>query len=386
VKLILVCNYPLDRQQSMLRFGALLREQWQRRGWEVECLAPKANVITTRLAASRRGSKWAGYLDKYILFPSQLARSLRATRSTMQAGHAVVHVVDHSNSVYVPQHPGFPWVVTCHDLLAVRGALGEDTDCPASRLGRWLQRAIVRGLGRATAIVSDSSSTGRDVERLVPAPLGQLRRTISLSLHHPYRRIARDEALARLGTAAGVPWMKPFLLHVGSNLPRKNKPGVLRVFAQAAGDWPGNLVFCGAEIPPEVRELARSLGLSHRVFAQPVLSDPQLEAAYSLAHALVFPSKCEGFGWPVIEAQACGCPVICSDRTSLPEVGGIAALVYPFEDEAGMAHAVRQLVAPEMRSAVAARGAANLQRFTTDRMIDAYGEVYQKALAAWAAR
>jgi glycosyltransferase involved in cell wall biosynthesis len=378
MKILLVCNYAPDGQQSMLRFGALLRDQLQARGCEVAVLVPPARL---QRADGGARSKWLGYADKYVLFPPRLARWVEA-HARAAPGRTVVHVVDHSNAVYVPRRAAVPWVVTCHDLLAVRGALGEDTDCPATWLGRRLQRAIVRGLARADAIAADSASTLRDVERLVPARQAQPRKTILLGLNHPYRRVDGHEARARLAAVPGVPWAKPFLLHVGSNLPRKNKAGVLRVFSRLAPSWPGNLVFCGAPLPEELQREAAAAGLAQRVFAVPAPENAQLEAIYSLAHALVFPSRCEGFGWPVIEAQACGCPVVCSDRTSLPEVGGDAALVHALEDEAGMAAAVARLGEPAFRAEVVARGRANLARFATERMVDAYAALYDEVLAA----
>lgn len=381
MRIALLLNYAPDGQQSMLRFGGMLERGFRERDITVDLWRPERSRLVTALARRRSGSglrKWLGYVDKYLLFPRQL--KLLCGRSPAPD---VVHVVDHSNAVYVPRGVSrVPWVVTCHDLLAVRGARGEDTDCPASALGRRLQRSVVRGLGRAAAVVCDSTSTREDLERLVVAGSAQVRRVVLLGLNHAYHKISGDEAYARLRPVAGVPWAKPFLLHVGSNLPRKNKSGVLRIFARLSERWPGVLVFCGAELAPELRAQAAAAGVGDRVFAVPALDDRQLEAAYNLAHALVFPSRCEGFGWPVIEAQACGCPVVCSDRTSLPEVGGEGALVHALADEAGMADSVWSLGEPGFRAGVVARGHANLARFSTERMIDAYLAVDEAVLAA----
>jgi glycosyltransferase involved in cell wall biosynthesis len=380
MKLILVCNYAPDAQQSMLRFGALLQEQWSLRGYEVHVIAPSRSVFTCLLQLSKgRAAKWLGYVDKYLLFPRRLAQALAHIGNDAQT---VAHVVDHSNALYVPRRRGtMPWVVTCHDLLAVRGALGEDTDCPASGLGRQLQARIVRGLGRASAIVADSTYTLRDVNRLIRASRPQVRRVVFLGLNHPYRIIARSEARARLAAFPGVPWHESFVLHVGSNLSRKNKAGVLRVFARVAPNWPGNLIFCGAALPSELSAEATTLGVASRIFSVSAPDNAQLEAIYGLAHVLLFPSKSEGFGWPVIEAQACGCPVICSDRTSLPEIAGDAALVHALDDEVGMAASIRKLVEAPFRAACVGRGLANLARFANAGMIDAYGAVYEEVLS-----
>jgi glycosyltransferase involved in cell wall biosynthesis len=385
MKLLLVANYAPDRQHSMLRFAELLRASWAARGGEVTVVAPVPGTLTRPLASGGgAAAKWAGYFDKYVRFPGRLRRAVRAAAAAAGDG-LVVHVADHSNALYLPAAAspvGPPWVVTCHDLLAVRGALGEDTDCPASALGRQLQAAIRRGLGRAAAIACVSHNTQADVARLVTAPGPQPRPVIPLALNHPYSAIAPAEARRRLAAFPGGPWEQPFVLHVGSNLPRKNKAGVLRVFARLAANWPGHLVFAGPDLPPDLWAQAAAAGLAPRVF---VLRDPdnaRLEAAYSLAHALLFPSTGEGFGWPIIEAQACGCPVVCSDRTSLPEVGGDAARVHALADEAGMAESLRQLADPAVRAAAVARGRANLRRFDAAAMVDAHAALYEEVLAA----
>lgn len=365
MRVVLVGNYEPDAQQSMLRFGAMLMAGLKTRGHDVRLVRPDA--VFGRGVSTGFG-KWLGYVDKYLLFPRQLRR--------LTHGADLVHVVDHSNAVYVPSRRTVPWVVTCHDLLAVRGALGEDTDCPASALGRRLQRAIVAGLVRADAIGCDSTSTFADLNRLVPKSSGQIRRTILLGVNGSYRRLDPTEAHTRLAVIAGVPWDEPFLLHVGSNLARKNKAGVLRIFAQLRERWPGHLVFVGASWPEELREQARGWGIESRIFAVPKISDESLAAVYARAHALIYPSKCEGFGWPIIEAQACDCPVICSDRTSLPEVAGEGGLIFRLNDEAGMANAVLRLTQPEFRSAEVHRGHENVRRFTIDRMVDDYLELY----------
>lgn len=376
MRVILLGNYGPDRQQSMLRWGDLLARELPRRGWSTVSVAP--SPIVTRWVRAGVGAKWAGYLDKYVAFPRRLSARIAAEASR---GKLLVHVVDHSNAVYIPRRKSpARWIATCHDLLAVRGALGEDTDCPASLLGKRLQRAIVAGLSRADAIAADSSSTLDDLNRLVAPKGAQFRRRILLGQNHPYRRVPGDAAQSRLVAVAGAPWRQPFVLHVGSNLARKNKLGIVRVFAALAQRWSGNLIFCGAPLPAEIRAQALAAGIGDRVFAVPHLDNTQLEAAYNCAHALLYPSKCEGFGWPVAEAQACGCPVVCSDRTSLPEVGGEAALIHAFEDETGMAESILKLADPEFRTAVIARSLQNAERFSTDAMIDAYVALYEEVL------
>ena len=105
-----------------------------------------------------RFAKWLGYLDKYLLFPFVLIWQARR--------FALVHIVDHSNAVYVFWLRSRKSVVTCNDLLAVRSALGEMPEHQTGLTGRWLQKWILAGLRRANRITCISDATRRDVLRL----------------------------------------------------------------------------------------------------------------------------------------------------------------------------------------------------------------------------
>ena len=107
---------------------------------------------------------------------------------------------------------------------------------------------------------------------------------------------------------------RPFILHVGSNLRRKNRDGVVRIFARTKNEWNGQLVLAGDPLDAELHSLGTEFGVSDRIVSIVNPESELLEALYSAAVALVYPSRFEGFGWPIIEAQACGCPVICRDR------------------------------------------------------------------------
>src|SRR5215212_1108299 len=122
---LLLGNYPLDQQQSMQRFSAMMLDGLTARGIEAEVVAPRPVLGNIRLLG-RFVQKWLGYIDKYVFFPRELRRRVAAGPS-----QSLVHICDHSNAVYVKACRPAPVVVTCHDLLAVRGGLGEDTDCPA---------------------------------------------------------------------------------------------------------------------------------------------------------------------------------------------------------------------------------------------------------------
>ena len=365
---LLIGNYALDRQQSMQRFTAMMLQGLAAAGVCAEVAAP-APVLGKLFGAENFLGKWLAYIDKFVLFP----RKLRA-RIAKQA--TVIHICDHSNAMYAADAVNAPTVVTCHDLIAVRQALGEELHCPVSFTGRLLQRWILRSLRRADAVVCVSTATRDDAERLVardgPAPNLAV---ISNGLNYPYRKLPESEALARFKDISGL--TVPFVLHVGSNLPRKNRDGVIRIFALTKEKWNARLVFAGDALTSDQLLLVERLGVRDRVIQLENATNQQLEALYSLATALLYPSLSEGFGWPIIEAQACGCPVICSDIPPMPETAGDGALLRGVTDEKGFASDLLRLNDPAERAILSERGLRNAERFSTATMITRYIDIYR---------
>jgi len=373
MKILLVGNYAPDALESMTRYARLMQQGLREAGHEVALALPLA-VLNRSQRAPHGVWKWVGYLDKQLLSVPGLWRAA--------ADVDVVHVCDQGNSVYVPLRSGIPHIVTCHDLLAVRGALGEATDCPASFLGRQLQRSIVRGLRRAQALACVSSATQRDAQRLLHGYAGRITLAPN-ALNYPYRIISPARARARLAEIHGFDVVSPFVLNVGSSLRRKNRQAVLHAVAAVRNSWHGRIVFAGEPLSAELRMLARELGLTERLVEVIKPANEILEALYNQALALHFPSRFEGFGWPIIEAQACGCPVICSNREPLPEVAGGAALMYDAEDFAGLGAAIVQLDGtPELREDLRQRGLRNARRYAREPMIQRFVSLYQSLAAA----
>ena len=370
----------------MLRFLRMMENGLCEQDVTVEQLSP--TVLLGRGRATTHGlGKWLAYVDKYILFPRTLRRRMREHGQSW-----VVHICDHSNAVYAPAagSAGHSVLVTCHDMGAVRGALGEATDCPASSMGKRLQRWIVRSLGRADLLSCVSTATRQDIERLVRRPDGSrpITRLVLNGLNAPFRRLDPAETGARLATVPELGDGRPFVLNVGSSLRRKNRDAVLRIFGRVANQWPqGRLVFAGEALPTDLMQLAHELGVSDRVVQIVGPSHATLEALYNRALALLFPSRFEGFGWPVIEAQACGCPVLCSDAGSLGEVAGQGAFVRPAADEEAFAQEWLRLASDESaRAAWVEAGQQNLARFGTGAMIERYTQLYDELLKDRATR
>jgi alpha-1,3-rhamnosyl/mannosyltransferase len=164
-----------------------------------------------------------------------------------------------------------------------------------------------------------------------------------------------------------------YVLYFGSNKPHKNVPRLVQAFAQARIEAQGSrieLVVAGHwdERYPEAKQAAERLGLKDTVkFIGPV-KDADLPALYGGAELFVFPSEYEGFGLPVLEAMACGAPVVCSSRSSLPEVAGDAALLCDPQDVESLARTIEQaLTDRDLRAALQQRGLARAAQFSWEQ-------------------
>jgi glycosyltransferase involved in cell wall biosynthesis len=368
---LLLGNYQPDQQESMQRFSAMMLRGLTARGIETKLIAPQVIFGNVGFLGAF-AKKWLGYVDKFVLFPFQLRKGIQ------KWSNVIVHICDHSNAVYVNRCRPVPVMVTCHDLLAVRGGLGEDTDCPATFTGRLLQRWILRGLDRAEAIACVSSATAADASRLLSLSHSELITVVSLGLSYDYKQVPIDDARLRLAPFHSLDLERPFVLHVGSNLRRKNRDGVLRIIGRVKEQWSGQVVFAGDPLTRELRRLAEKLGIADRVVEIPGPANEVLEALYTSAVALLYPSRFEGFGWPVIEAQACGCPVICSDAGPLPEIAGDAGLFHSLDDEDGFASDLLRLSDSAERIRWSDKSLINVKRFSTLHMIDEYIGIYRR--------
>ena len=232
----------------------------------------------------------------------------------------------HATFNIMPAGLPMPCLVTIHDIMRLThpawcrtGLRGE-----VERLfyGHGLRRAI----RTADAIAAISTATATQLAAYDPDVAARTTVTLSGVSDH-FRPVAPDAAaLAALGLTPG----RPFVLTVGQDAPYKNHEGAMRGFAAAFADDRGiDLVMVQRRGAGRVRleSLARALGIDERVHFLPVVGSDALVTLYGAARVLLHPSFAEGFGNPVAEAMASGCPVVTSMTSSMPEVAGGAALL-----------------------------------------------------------
>ncbi len=262
-------------------------------------------------------------------------------------------------------HP-LPSVVTVHDL-------GYRYFPAAHPLAPWLYLdwAMRFSARAATRVLADSLATRRDLIRFYKIPPDKV------IVAYP----GRDESLHRVDPApvrAKYRLPENYLLHVGTLQPRKNLIRLIEAchVSRAMCHVPFNLVLVGKPGWLSAPILAKAREHADTVRFLEYVPDDDLGGLYSGAAAFVFPSLYEGFGFPVLEAMACGTPVICSNTSSLPELAGEAALFVDPLDTSALASAIlRVLSEPGLRAALVERGYQQIQKFS-------WAKAAQEALAA----
>lgn len=363
-----MANYEPDGQQSMMRYAAWLGRSLEARGHPVTTVRPRPYF--SRLAKHPGLSKYLGYLDKFVLFPRQLRRLAKT--------HDLVHILDHSNSMYLKVVRRKPNLITCHDVLAIRAAKNEFAESPTRWSGKLLQRWILSGLCGARHVLCVSQKTAEDLKKFIQTPGTEIR-VIHNALNWSYGPGAAlpGDLQAKLGLRIG----QAYFLHVGGNLWYKNRVGVLRIFARLVSMPEFSaavLVLAGESMTASMRAVIREQQISERVIEAANVTNDELQALYCNALALLYPSLEEGFGWPILEAQACGCPVITTGQLPMSEVAGEAAV---FIDPANPDSAAKTIAAGlQDRERLRAAGFRNLERFDETAILDQYCAFYEAIL------
>jgi glycosyltransferase involved in cell wall biosynthesis len=262
-----------------------------------------------------------------------------------------------------------PLVVTIHDLTPLRVP-----DVMPSLLRRTAYRWWnARAASLAGILLANSQATASDIGSFFP----NARARVRVVLH------AADDFLD--GPVEELPAAfadGPYLLSMGNIKPHKDLPTLLRAFAQVNVRRPElRLLLVGRDEPGYATSVLGDTPAARRVSFTGRVDDPVLRALYAGAGAFVFPSRYEGFGLPPLEAMASGTPVVCSDATSLPEVVGDAALVFPAGDVTAAAGAILRLLDDDsLRASLVSAGRERAALFTWERTAAQTADAYRDLL------
>ncbi len=298
--------------------------------------------------------------------------SLRQQWAVPQTLRRVGATLYHSPYYLMPYRPGIPTVLTVYDLIPL--LFPRQSSGRARLLFRWTMALALRA---ACHVIVISEATRADLARYFTVPSNRVT-VIPLAADaafHP-RPPGEVETVRR---QYGLP--ESFILYLGSNKPHKNLPRLIEAWSRLTPHVSRfTLAIAGVWDPryPEARLLAERLGLQNVRWLGPV-PEADLPALYSAATLFVFPSLYEGFGLPVLEAMACGTPVVCSSTSSLPEVAGDAALLVDPTDVQSLAAAIADLLGSEARrEEMKEKGLQQAARFSWERTAAMTLGIYQE--------
>lgn len=336
LRLGVICDYVEERWPSMDLFGDMLVETLR------EQYASAIGAEQLRPSIRRRFSRIPGCAglfwnadrlwNRFFDYPAWLAR--RAEEFDL------FHLVDHSYGQLLRELPDGRTVVTCHDIDTFRCILEPEFD-PRPRWFRSMAQRSLRGFLRAAQVICVSSFTRAKLleYRLFPPE------KISVIPPGVDPAFLRRESPDGLLPDALPAWPDNYLLHVGSTIRRKRIDILLRVFARVVRNFPDIKLMRVGGLTAEQSRLAHELGVVDKIVTVSNLSKDQLANVYRNALTVLQTSDAEGFGLPVIEAMACGCPVVASDIPPLREAGGDTAEYCPAGDLEAWTETVVKLVA-----------------------------------------
>lgn len=340
LKLALICDFLEEGWPSMDLFGDMLYQAFTQEhasAIDAQQLRPAMRYRFSKAPGfGRLGFSWNAdrLVNRFHDYPAWLKK--HATRFDL------FHLVDHSYSQLLLDLPAERTVVTCHDLDTF-SCLLEPASNPRPRWFRAMARRTLDGFLRASQVICPSTFTKTNLlrhglfpaDRVVVIPPGA--DPTFFGAPEP----GFDESVVETLGVGGQTW----LLHVGSTIPRKRIDVLLQVFARVAAALPGTkLVRVGGALTAEQAQLSHRLGLENKIVHAPRLTKAQLAALYRTAALVLQPSEAEGFGLPVIESMACGCPVLASDIPPLREAGGSAAEYCPVADMGAWGEAASRLL------------------------------------------
>ena len=330
---------------------------------QVTTLSPRVQVVATLCHRSHIGKVWF----EQVTFPHRCA----------QLGVDLVHIPYFAP----PLQPLQRTLVTIHDLIPLV--------LPAYRGGplvRLYTALVATAAHRAHLILTDSQASRYDILKYLRVP-ENLVRVVYLAAAPYYRPVSDIAALHSVRQKYRLP--ERFVLWLSSFDVRKNATALLHAYtwvAHALGDaYPlvmaGNMPTRNTSLFPDPRRIATELDIAAAVLYPGFIAEEDKPAVYSAATAFVYPSRYEGFGLPVLEAMACGTPVVTSNVSSLPELVGDAAFQVSPDDTRSMAAAIIALCVDEtLREEMRRRGLTRASTFTWQRTASATLDAYRQLL------
>jgi glycosyltransferase involved in cell wall biosynthesis len=381
MNIIIFAHPEFLAHQSMPRYAKILAEGMRSRGHHVNLWFPHSYF--TRIHSSGNLHKWLGYVDQYIVFPFQVKKRLK----NIPSGTLFVFS-DHALGPWVPLVKDFPHIIHCHDFLAQRSAIGEIPQNELGWTGIVYQRFIKKGFLQGKYFISISQKTRQDLHRFLSiAPLKS--EIVYNGLNQEFKYLNVDDARKRLTNGTGINLDAGYILHVGGNQFYKNRTGVVDIYDQwrTVSKKTHPLLLIGESPDKTLCRRHQASPFRESIHFLSNRGDEFVRNAYSGALVLLYPSIAEGFGWPIAEAMASGCPVITTNDAPMNEVAGDAAFLIPrmpvlpdeisrWAQHAGLLLEEILNFPSERRAYIISKGMENSKRFDPQKMLDKVESIY----------
>jgi glycosyltransferase involved in cell wall biosynthesis len=381
MKIILFTHPLFLDHQSMPRYANMLLVGMIERGHKVEVWSPKSRFY--KLALTHSLKKWFGYIDQYVVFPIEVKLKLRHS-----AKDTLFVFADQALGPWVPLVKNRKHIVHCHDFLALKSALDLIPENPTSFTGKLYQNYIRKGFSKGKHFISISKKTQEDLHRLHQGKI--ISSAVCYNgLNRPFQTLSPIESRSLLESKLNIELNNGYVIHIGGNQYYKNRKGVIEIYEtwRSINNVKIPLILIGSEPSEELSDLRQKSLFKEDIHFITNLSDEHINNAYSGAICLLFPSLDEGFGWPIVEAMASGCPVITTNRSPMNEVGGEAAFYIDKKPNSAMdlkkwkeesATILEKVISLNkiQRAEVIERALTQSQKFTTEHSLNAIEGIY----------
>lgn len=356
MKVVLFKDMRAEGWPSMDRYGESLIRQFKIQNSEFKVFKTEPPIKSSRFRMFWRDQvypRWAG-------------------RNQGEVNHVLDHSYGHLLNFLVGQRT----VVTCHDLLPLE----------FERNGQIRERfkRIVANLKKAAFIIADSLATKADLIKRLGLAEGRTK-VIYLGVDPIFRPLESEEEKKHLRRKFNLPEGRIIFSHGQATLPYKNTEGILRAFIETSRSQKDIYLLRVNPLTASQRALLKTAGLEKRFLEVVRPSDEQLSQLYSLADVFLSPSFKEGFGLPVLQALACGIPVVITPRTSLEEIAGDLGFYADPQDIGSIARAVGQVLAGGFdRESYRRQAVRRAQEFswvaTARQTYEVYEEVFRHSI------
>lgn len=308
------------------------------------------------------------FLSRNIIYP------LMARRYQAQ----INHIISHNNANLVSIFEPSKTIVTCHDLQPIVAYAGSSVK---PKWLKWFERRV-QGMQKAARVIAISQNTKRDILKYTNVHEENIE-VIYNAVDKSFKPIRDSKVLEDTKKKYGLYKISGnMLLNVGSNQRRKNIEGILHTLKIVRNKgYDVALAHVGQMLNSQQVQVVHDLGLSGKVHDLGHVSTDDLVFLYNLSDMLIFPSFYEGFGWPIVEAFACGTPVITSNTSSMPEIAGDASLIVDPSNPKDISNAImRILTDKDLRENLTSKGLKRAKYFRWETHAEQVLNVYEEVL------